>query len=155
MCVLTHTYQVFKASGLYLPQFPADCDTENYPPGVMRPGTREAARGQGKTEISLERDQWSCMEKRLIELRRGGRKEQNSGGGGAWLRRLFSVHLVQIEDSDMHNCSFSGLASGVHQRPAGVQRLSCTWSRLDAPVHPSHGCSPDYAHYCSITRLSL
>lgn len=43
-------------------------------------------RGQGKAEISLRRDQWSCVEKRLIELRRrGGRKEDKSGG--AWLRR--------------------------------------------------------------------
>lgn len=80
MCVLTHTYRVFKASGLYLPEFPTDCDTENYPPGVMRPGTREAARGQGKTEISLERDQWSRMEKRLIELGGGAEKSRIVGG---------------------------------------------------------------------------
>lgn len=45
----------------------------------MRPGTREAERGQGKTEISLKRDQWSLVEKRLIEQRKGAEKRIKVG----------------------------------------------------------------------------
>lgn len=43
-------------------------------------GNRRGTEGGNgnKTEISLKRDQWSRVEKRLIELR-GGRKEDKNG----------------------------------------------------------------------------
>ncbi len=41
-------------------------------------GNRRGKEGGNKTEISLKRDQWSRVEKRLIELG-GGRKEDKNG----------------------------------------------------------------------------
>lgn len=73
--MLTHTYYVFKASDLYLPKFPTDCDTEKY---AMSHGAGNRRGKEGgnvnETEISLKRDQWSRVEKRLIELKGGEEK---------------------------------------------------------------------------------
>lgn len=44
----------------------------------MRQATGERE-GGSKTEISLKKDQWSRVEKRLIERRGGGRKEDKNG----------------------------------------------------------------------------
>lgn len=56
----------------------------------MRQGTREGRREVGnsnKTKISLKRDQWSGLEKRLIELSGGEEKRIKMGWRRARLRR--------------------------------------------------------------------
>lgn len=54
-------------------------------------------RGQGKTEISLKRDQWSRVEKRLIELRRGAEKRIKVWGG-----------VIEEAEGGTRLCSFFG-----------------------------------------------
>lgn len=55
---------------------------------VSHEAGKRRGRGQGKPEISLRRDQWSCVEKKLIELRRGAEKRIKVCVcvGGGWLR---------------------------------------------------------------------
>lgn len=122
-------------------------------------GEGEGGRGQGKTEISLKRDQWSSEERRLIELGGGGgdksRGDMKGEAEGGALRRSFCVPLGQIREPPARNAFCCPTPPEQLQVCTGVLQV-CVNPRtpLDAPVHPSHGCSPDYPHYCSITGLS-
>lgn len=141
MCVLAHTYRVCKASDLYLPEFPTDCDTENYPLWVMRQGTGEGGLGRDRNQFKE-----GSVEQRGKETNWGGgggwRKEDKSRGKHAWggggRRSTSSALLVQTEKlcrNALSLVSHQTAASGL-QRPPCRCAAVCSCTCPDAPVHP-------------------